>query len=150
MQRKFGVRLLGAAALVAAAVAVSAHAIAGEADWKYRQATMKAVGGHMAAMAANVKGEVKHADHLKMHAAAMAGLAKAAPDVFMKGSEGGKAKADVWSKPEDFKKAMAAFQTAAANLEKASMGDDKKAFGAAFGALGKTCKGCHDSFKSEK
>lgn len=150
MFRKLGLRTFGALAVTAAVVSVSAAAFAGENDVKFRQSTMKAVGGHMTAMAAILKGEVKHASHLRGHAAAMASLGKMAPDVFQKGSEGGSAKPEAWSKPEDFKKALAAFATASDNLNKAAQGPDKKAVGAAFAALGKSCKGCHDDFREKK
>lgn len=102
MFRKPGLRTFVALAVAAAIVGASAAAFAGENDVKFRQSTMKAVGGHMAAMAAIIKGEVKHASHLRGHAAAMASLGKMAPDVFLKGSEGGSTKPEAWSKPEDF------------------------------------------------
>lgn len=150
MFRKPGLRTFGALAVAAAIVGASAAAFAGENDVKFRQSTMKAVGGHMTAMAAIIKGEVKHASHLRGHAAAMASLGKMGPDIFAKGTEGGSTKPEAWSKPEDFKKALAAFATASENLSKAAQGSDKKAVGAAFAELGKSCKGCHDDFREKK
>lgn len=147
---KPGLRTFGALAVAAAIIGASAVAFAGEADVKFRQSTMKAVGGHMNAMAAIIKGEVKHASHLRAHAGAMASLGKMGPDIFAKGTEGGSTKADAWKKPEEFKKALAAFAAASGNLYKATQGTDKKAVGGAFAALGKTCKDCHDSFREKQ
>jgi cytochrome c556 len=72
------------------------------------------------------------------------------PKLFPPGSGSGKTAAlpAIWEKPDDFRKAMEAFGAAAADLGKAAE-TDPKAVGPAVGALGKTCKNCHDSFRKE-
>ncbi len=118
---------------------------------KYRQSVMKAVGGHMGAMNAILKGLVPHTDDLAGHAHAMAELSKISSKVFPKGSGAGKTrtKAEVWDRPDDFTKAVAAFQAAAADLAKTATSNPKAA-GSKFQALGKSCKGCHDTFRAKK
>ena len=57
---------------------------------KYRKAVMKAVGGHMGAMAGILKGQIKGSKkELEIHAHAMQGLASIAPGIFLEGSDFG-------------------------------------------------------------
>lgn len=138
------------AGVIAAAVAGSAFA--SENDIKYRQSVMKAVGGHTTAIAAILKNEVPHKGDLKAHARGLAELARIAGHVFPEGSDFGEtsAKPDIWKKPAEFKKVLTAFQTEAAAFAKAAEGSDNKAVAGAFGALTKTCKDCHDTFREKK
>ncbi|MBT3306197.1 MAG: cytochrome c [Alphaproteobacteria bacterium] len=120
---------------------------------KHRQSVMKAVGGHMGAMAAILKGQVPFTKDLKGHAHAMAELAKIAARVFPEGSDFGetRAKEDVWSKPKEFAKVVQAFITESAKLAKVSEGGDMAAFGAQFKAMGKNaCGACHKAFREKK
>lgn len=150
--RRSGARAALGAAVVLGVLAVAHQAAADANAIKYRQAVMKAVGGHMTAMAGVIKGEVPHKGDLKAHAAGMAALATMAGHIFPEGSDFGdtSAKAEIWKKPAEFKKAMGAFQTAAANMNKAVQGTDSKAVAGAFADLGKACKGCHDDFRAKK
>lgn len=132
--------------------AVAGSAFASENDIKYRQSVMKAVGGHTAAAAAILKNEVPHKSDLKAHARGLAELARIAGHVFPEGSDFGEtsAKADIWKKPAEFKKSLTAFQTQAAAFAQVAEGSDSKAVAGAFGALTKTCKDCHDTFREKK
>ena len=58
------------------------------------------------------------------------------------------AKQDIWTKPEEFKTAAAAFVAEAAKFNTTAQAGDLAAIGAGMQALGGTCKGCHDKFKS--
>lgn len=125
-------------------------ASAGEADIKYRQAVMKALGGHMGAAVAIVKGAVDNKSHLTEHANAIAGIGRMTGDVFPKGSDMGaetRALPVIWEKPDDFAKVVAAFATASDNFAKAANSGDMGAVGAALGELGKSCGGCHKPFR---
>ena len=142
--------LLGAAAFAVLSSATMV-ASADEGDVAYRKATMSAVGAHMKSMGAIVKGKVAHKDDIKAHARAMNDLSGIAAHIFPKGSGMGetKAKSAIWENPGDFKKALAAFQKASANMVMAADSGDSKAIGGALGGLGKSCKGCHSGFKSK-
>ncbi|NQV82698.1 MAG: cytochrome c [Rhodospirillales bacterium] len=120
---------------------------------KHRQSVMKAVGGHMGAMAAILKGQVPFKGDLKAHANAMAALAKIAARAFPEGSDFGetRAKADIWSKPKEFATVVQAFITESAKLAKVAEGGDMAAFGAQFKAMGENaCGACHKAFREKQ
>lgn len=120
---------------------------------KYRQSVMKANSAHFSAIAGILKGQVNFTDDLKIHARALADLAKIAAHVFPEGSDFGvtRAKEEIWSKPQEFKKVMMAFQMESAKLATIAEGGDIKAFGAQFKALGKNaCGTCHKAFREKK
>jgi cytochrome c556 len=123
-----------------------------EGEIKYRKSVMTAIRGHMGAIAGIIKGKTVNKGDLKTHATAMAVLSKMAGNVFPEGSDFGEtgSKAEVWEKPAEFKKAMVAFQSAADGLAKVAASGDMKAVGGAFGKLGKSCKGCHDTFREKR
>jgi len=130
-------------------MAVALVASADENAVKYRQHTMSAVGGHMKAVVAIVKGEVNHKDDLAVHASSLAGLSGIAPGLFGDDAKGGDALPKIWSEPDAFKQRLDAFRSAAVDFEAAVGSDDPAKLGPALGALGKACKSCHDNFKKE-
>ena len=144
-----GVLLAGGLALLSATVSPVAQAA--EADIKYRQSIMKAMGGHMGSLAAIAKGQVGHSQHMFGHAAAINAIATMVPDIFPKGSTGpnSRAKDDIWSKWSEFEKGITALQGAAAKLFEAANAGDAAAVGAALGGVGKACGGCHKPFRSK-
>ena len=68
------------------------------------------------------------------------------------GPETGKtqALAEIWAKPEEFKAAMKKFSDAAPKLTAAANAGDANAVKAAFGDVGKACKGCHEQFREKE
>lgn len=58
-----------------------------------------------------------------------------------------RAKAEIWSKPQDFAAAQKLFQEQAGKLNTAAAGD-VAAVRAQFGEVGKACKNCHDNFRT--
>ena len=68
------------------------------------------------------------------------------------GPEAGKtqAKAEIWSKPAEFKTAMKNFADAAPKLQTAANSGNVGAIRTAFADTGKTCKGCHETFRAEE
>jgi cytochrome c556 len=127
-------------------------ASAGEAEMKYRQSVMKALGGHTSALAAIVKNEVDYADDAGAHAAGIARLANILPHVFPEGSGGPDSDSlpAVWDKPEAFDRAMQEFETAATDLARAAEKDPApEALAPAFSQVAKSCKGCHDDFRKK-
>lgn len=120
---------------------------------KHRQAVMKAVGGHMGAMAAILKKQVPFTKDLQAHANAMADLAKIAARVFPEGSDFGetRAKEEIWTKPKEFAKVAQAFIAESETLAKVAGSGDITAFGAQFKAMGKNaCAACHKQFREKK
>jgi len=116
---------------------------------KYRQHTMTAVGGHMKAAVALVKGEVDHKGDLTVHAAGLAGLAGIAPGLFGADAKGGDALPKIWDEPAAFNERLETFRSAATAFDAAVKGGDPGKIGPALGDLGQACKGCHDNFKKD-
>jgi len=129
------------------AIGIGAASADDEGAIKHRQAVMKAVGGNMGAMVAILKGQVGFMEDMPLHARAMNELAQISAKVFPEGSDFGETDAleAIWEKPEDFKKAVQAFQVAAGALNKVAGSGDR----GAIGNLGKSCKGCHDDFRKK-
>ena len=66
------------------------------------------------------------------------------------GPEAGKTRAlpEIWKRPEDFKAAQKVFSDAAPKLLAAVNASDLSAVKSTYGDLGKSCKNCHDTFRS--
>jgi cytochrome c556 len=124
-------------------------------DIGYRQKVMKAVGGHMGAMASILKGQGGSMKDIAVHAGAMAELARISQSVFPDDSTSMEGKTQaldaIWDKPDAFAKVNKAFQMEAEKLAKLAKGGDKGAIAAQLGALGKNgCKACHTDFREKK
>ena len=78
-------------------------------------------------------------------------FAKQIPTLFPAGSDKGetKAKAAVWSNGADFTAKAQAFEAESAKLTQAVASGDKAVVQKQFGAVGGTCKGCHETYRSE-
>ena len=55
----------------------------------------------------------------------------------------------IWEDKEAFAKKVEALTSAASKLQLAAKSGDESTFRPAIGAVGKTCKGCHDDFKAD-
>jgi Cytochrome c556 len=144
------VRTRAATALAAILLFPSAAAVANEPIVEYRESVMEAIGGHTGALKQLITGKVDFPGDAKTHVLGLAALSKMVDHIFPAGSGSGDTDAlpAIWEKPAEFKKAVEAFQTAAADL--AQQADAApSAMAPAFGALVKTCKGCHDDFKKK-
>lgn len=66
------------------------------------------------------------------------------------GPEAGKTRAlaDIWTKPKEFEAAQKMFSDAAPKLLAAVSSGDVATTKAQFGEVGKSCKNCHDTFRS--
>lgn len=142
-------------------VAVAATSLAFAADdtkaqknaAKYRKSTFIMVNHHVSALGAMVKGKVDFdlAVYTK-NAEALAALSQLASTGFtVEGSaKGSRAKDAIWENKKDFDEKLTTFQTASTALvEAAKTGDADKAK-AAFGDVGKSCKGCHTDYRKKK
>lgn len=141
------------ALITAALLAVSANTHASDAEnyIKYRQAMMKAIGGHMGATSQIVRGKVAPDGDLLMHALALAELNRNITRLFPEGSDFGetKAKEEIWEKWADFEQAAADAKKATADLAAAAGGGEPSQIANAFKAVGKSCKGCHKDFRQK-
>lgn len=59
-----------------------------------------------------------------------------------------RAKAEIWSKPQDFAAAQKLFAEEAKKLHATANSGDVAAIKAQFGETGKSCKNCHDNFRA--
>ena len=139
--------------------AISASTLAFAADKaqedaaEYRHSTFTMVGHHFGTLGAMVKGKVDFdAEKFTKNAEAVAALSQLATTGFeVEGAVGkSRAEASAWENKEDFAEKMTAFQTASAALVEAAKTGDEGKSKAAFGAVGKTCKGCHQEYRGEK
>ncbi len=114
----------------------------------YRKAVMSALGAHMGAISALVRNKVEY-DHMGDQANALASTAATIGDVFPAGTGEGDtdALAAIWEQEADFQAKVAAAVEATSNFAAAIEGGDRAAIGKAFGAVGGSCKGCHDDYK---
>jgi cytochrome c556 len=66
------------------------------------------------------------------------------------GPEAGKTRAlaDIWNKPEEFEAAQKLFADSAPALLAAANAKDIEGVRTNFGAVGKSCKNCHDTFRA--
>jgi cytochrome c556 len=99
-----------------------------------------------------VKGEMDRPADLPGHAAAMHAVAVDMVALFPPGTgpdavKDTKAKAEVWSKRQDFEAAAKRYLDESAKLVEVAKGGDAAAFATQFGAVGKSCGGCHDTFR---
>ena len=141
-------------AVAAALAALGAGAVvAADEPQVVRQEMMKKVGGAMGALSGIAKGEKPYdAEVVKASLTTMSDVAKAFPDQFPAGSETGhetEAKPTIWEAMDDFKAKSAKFGEAA-DTALASLPADQAAVGAALGAIGPNCGGCHEVYRVKK
>jgi cytochrome c556 len=142
---KIAVAVLLVAGMATAAVAET-DAIAA------RQARMKAIGGSLGTLVKMIKGETPFdSTAAKAAVATISEKANGLETLFPAGSDKGdtKAKPVIWTDNAGFLAALTKLQqTAAAQAD--SVGTDISGVKAAVGALGATCKGCHDTYRESK
>jgi cytochrome c556 len=143
--------LVGAALIYGASI----HTVfAGELEraLEYRQGVMNVFSWNMKAMGAMLKGKKPYdAETFARHANDLASAASLELLAgFPEDSDQGETDAlpDIWLDFEGFTQKLEDLRTASRSLSEAAASGDKAAMGDAFGKTGKTCKGCHDSFKN--
>ncbi|NVK00368.1 MAG: cytochrome c [Oceanospirillaceae bacterium] len=151
MRAKLLTAVLGVS-LISASLATSvARADMAEDAIKYRQAVFTAFRWHFGAMGAMVRGKVDYdAEQFAHHATQFAALTRMPKEGFIEGSDFGdtEAKAELWENMDDVSARFDKLMVNADALLAATGGslDDVKG---AFGAVGKSCKGCHDNYREE-
>lgn len=116
-----------------------------------RQANFKQIGKAFKGVSDALKQSTPDVAVIKANASTLAALSTKLPTWFPRGTgkESGvktEAAPAIWTKPAEFKAAAEKFAAAASGLRLASAGDPAQIAPAA-GALGATCKGCHESFR---
>jgi cytochrome c556 len=116
----------------------------------YRQNVMRALGGHMGAMALILKGEVGAAKDLRVHADSVIGLAGLVPSLFPVGSDSGRTNAlpEIWLEPARFQQRVSELRRAVDGFRR-GVGGSRREFARGFQGLAAACKDCHDGYKSE-
>lgn len=140
--------------LIAASIAFSAPASAQfqkpEDAVKYRQSALSVMGTHFGRIGAMVNGkapfDAKSAQDSAFIVATMSTLPWPAftPDTEALKS---RAKPEIWKESAKFKEASEKMMAEAAKLEVASKSGNLDTIKVAFGAVGGSCKACHDSFQ---
>ncbi|MBO2688905.1 c-type cytochrome [Shewanella algae] len=149
--KKYLLMLAATAAL--SATAVQAHNFESSDDAiQYRQSGFSLMAYNFGDIGAMLKGKKDFdADVAAMRAANVAALAKLPLEGFIDGSDKGntEALAKIWADKADFEAKFTELQTNADALAIAAKGGDKNELKKAFGAVGKSCKGCHDVYKKD-
>ena len=140
--------LLAAAGAVAAAPAAAQFAKSEDAI-HYRQSAMFLQGQHFGRVAAMANGRVPFdAAAAAANAELVATISKLPWAGFAPGTEGGKAKPDIWKEQAKFKELSDKLQADTEKLAAAAKGGNLDAIKAQVAATGETCKSCHDTFRS--
>ena len=118
-----------------------------------RHALMELMGWNITLLGAMASGERPYdADKAATQAQRLSALGNMISDAFERNTSGADIRTEaldaIWQNPDDFGgKAQAMLDAAAAYA--AATGDGEAAAKVAFARLGKTCKSCHEEYKSE-
>ncbi|WP_033069404.1 c-type cytochrome [Thalassospira australica] len=117
-----------------------------------RKMLMDGIGGAMGTLGCYLKGQCDLPDPVVRNLAnGIAFAATAAPDAFepktMDATVKTTANENIWANWDDFSARFPVLKDAA--LAMAAAAGDKSAMGAAMGNLGKSCKGCHDEYRTK-
>ena len=118
---------------------------------KMRQGLFEALKMNFGPFGAFAKGAAPLPADAAQRAENMVALAKILPMAFAKGTENlpkSETKAEAFTSA-DFPKGFEALGAASAKLASAVASGDADAVKAAVGGVGKTCKGCHDTFRQD-
>ncbi|MBQ9682305.1 MAG: cytochrome c [Neisseriaceae bacterium] len=117
---------------------------------KARQDAFKQVGDAMKTIGDVVKGDVAYdAEQFKAVVAQMQDAGAEAFQHFGEGTQGGNAKADIWTNMAKFEEGRDKMAAAVAALNEAAQTNDLNAIKPKMGDLGGSCKSCHDAFKEK-
>ena len=119
-----------------------------------RQQHYKQIGGAMKGINAELKKNAPDTAAIEKHAATINGLAPQIQGWFPDGSGSGAgvktaARAEIWSRPEEFRRQAQAFVAASSQFHQTAQGGDLAAIRSGVKTLGGSCKSCHDQFRVE-
>ena len=123
-----------------------------EAAIEYRQSVMTIIGHHVGEMGAMVTGKKPYDKQTFSRDASIVEMLSTLPwQAFMTpGSDKGKTslKPSAFKEKDKFLAKAKALETESRKLAKTATGDDFNTVKAQFGNLGKSCKSCHDAYRS--
>lgn len=147
-------KLMGGLTFVALSVGVASVGYAaghggGTTAFDARNTAMHVIVSHMKALGAVAKGEAPADASTVVHATSLNALAGTVKFMFPAGEmyDKSRAKPEIWSDWDGFVAASDNFAKATPALVEAAKTGDAGAIGAALGAVGKTCGGCHESYR---
>lgn len=116
----------------------------------YRQSALTVMSTHMGRIAPVVRGQKPfNAAEVQADVAIVVAMSKLPWSAFGPGTEGGKARDDVWKDQAKFIQASEKLQSDVATLQTAAQAGDLAQIRTAFGAVGASCKACHDNFRAK-
>lgn len=141
--------LLLAASAALLATPASAQFAKSEDAIKYRQSALFVMGQHFGRLGAMANGKAPFDAKLAQdNAAVLESMAKLPWAGFGDGTEGGKAKPEIWKEKAKFNDHADKFQAEAIKLAAAAKTGDLAQLKTAFGPAAQTCKACHDAFRN--
>jgi cytochrome c556 len=144
--------LVIAASAIAFAAPASAQFQKPEDAVKYRQSAFTVMGNHFGRIGAMANGKIPFDAKAAQDSAHIVATLSTLPwAAFTPDTESLKsgAKPEVWKESAKFKEASDKFVSEAAKLEAAAKTGNLDTIKAAFGAVGGSCKACHDAFKTK-
>jgi cytochrome c556 len=121
---------------------------------KYRQSAFTVMGNHFGRIAAMAQGRVPFDPKVAAeNADIVLTMSKLPYQAFGEGTDKGlpqRAKPEVWKEQPKFKAAAEKMQGEVVKLDAAAKSGNLDAIKAAVGAVGGSCKACHDDFRADK
>lgn len=147
---------LATLAVIATAIGLSMPAFAQfqkpEDAIKYRKGALTVMGNHFGRIGAMASGRVPFdAKAVADNAAIVETMSKLPWAAFVPGSDKGDTRAlpEIWTEQAEFKAAAEKMQGEVVKLVAASKTGNLDSVKAAFGAVGQTCKACHDNYRKD-
>lgn len=117
---------------------------------KYRQSAMFIQNSHMGRLGAMANGRVPYDQAVALANAEIVERLSHLPWAgFGAGTEGGKAKPEIWKEQAKFKESQDKLMAETAKLVVAAKAGNLDALKAQFNTTGETCKTCHDAFRGK-
>jgi cytochrome c556 len=154
MKRLFPTLLMTGAALLGSAIALPAAAQFAKPEdaIKYRKAAMTVMSTHVGRIFAMANGKVPFdAKSVADNAEVAAAVSRWQFSGFVDGSDKGDTKAEpkIWAEMDKFKVAAGKSQDDLVKLNAAAKTGSPDAVKTAVGAVGQSCKACHDTYRKE-
>ncbi len=123
-----------------------------KAHLKYRQALMKATGGHMGSIGAILKNRLPFTNHIANHAEGIALNSELMADTFEKKITQGRTDSmpAIWENWSEFEKAAKKLGIESRKLAGIAKGGNVGQIVAQMKNVGKSCGGCHKNFRKPK